>query len=90
MERSQKAMQLDIMRQQAALQENNEFCAKEQVNVVAKQKAVTQPTQKRATKKVSSVCSALLGYVCCMYLSYILLLQAKARACRGQRELFQQ
>ena len=53
MERSQKAMQNDILKQQAELNERHDSSAKEHVNSLAKNKSSTQPSQKRSYQKVN-------------------------------------
>lgn len=59
MERNQKSMQRDIMKQQEELNDRNEFCAKDQVNILAKQKETTQLSQKRSKKKVNKILGAM-------------------------------
>ena len=56
MERNQKAMQRDIARQQGQLMDQNNVSAKEQVDIVAKQKESTQLSQKRTSTNVSIAC----------------------------------
>lgn len=52
MERNQHAMQRDLLRTQAELNERNSSNARDHVNAVAKQKTATQPSQKRSSRKV--------------------------------------